>query len=107
MKDSRTLADVLRDIMVSAGETSEQVYLQSPTSVQMKYPAIRIAIDGLNNDFADGTVYKQSWFYKVTVIDKVFDSKIAQKVSKLPKIQMVGAPYVSDNLYHYVFKIYY
>lgn len=107
MKDKPTLQSLLSDIMVSVGETSEQVYFQPPESLKMKYPAIRYSIDGLDNDFANGQVYKQSWHYRMTVIDKKSTSVIAQKVSKLPKVQMIGAPYVADNLYHYVFRIYY
>ena len=107
MKDRPTLQALLSDIMVSVGETPDQVYFQAPQSTQMIYPAIRFSIDGLDNKFANGPVYKQSWYYKVTVIDQKAASVIAQKVSKLPKTQMVGAPYVVDNLYHYVFRIYY
>lgn len=107
MKDKPTLQAVLGDIMTSVGESTTQVYFQPPESVKMTYPAIRYSIDGLTNNFANGQVYNQSWHYKVTVIDKKPTSIIAQKVSKLPTVQMVGAPYVVDNLYHYVFRIYY
>ena len=107
MKDKATLQTLLENILTSENVPANQVYFQPPTSIQMKYPAIRFVIDGLDNRFAGDQVYNQSWYYKVTVIDKKSTSAIAQKVSMLPKVQMVGAPYVADNLYHYVFKIYY
>ena len=107
MKDRMTLHDLLQSIMVDAGADPNQVYNQPPSSTKMSYPAIRYSIDGLQNRNADDEVYNQSWFYKIIVIDKKSTSTIAQKVSMLPKIEMVGAPYIADNLYHYVFKIYY
>lgn len=107
MKDRMKLHSLLEGILSSENVPVEQVYFQPPTNKQMNYPAIRYSIDGLDNKSADDQVYKQSWYYKVTVIDKKSTSMIAQKVSMLPKVQMVGAPYVVDNLYHYVFKIYY
>ena len=107
MKDRMTLQTLLEGILSSENVSKDQVYFQPPTNLQMKYPAIRFSIDGLDNKPANDQVYNQSWFYKVTVIDKKSTSMIAQKVSMLPKVQMVGAPYVVDNLYHYVFKIYY
>ena len=99
MKDKPKLDNLLRQLC-------DNVYFQPPTSLQMKYPAIKYSIDDLGNTFADDQVYKQSWFYELIVIDKYSLSEIAQKVSKLPKVKFVTS-YTADNLYHYVYRIYY
>ena len=55
MKDKPKLDNLLRQLC-------DNVYFQPPTSLQMKYPAIKYSIDDLGNTFADDQVYKQSWY---------------------------------------------
>lgn len=85
---------------------SRNVYFQPPETLKMNYPAIVFKLDNIDNDHADDSVYRQSFYYRLTVIDKDPESKIMMKVSKLPGIRWVSS-YVSNNLYHYVFTLYY
>ena len=85
---------------------SRNVYFQPPSSVNMKYPAIRYARKPIKNNFANNSVYKQSQSYEITVIDYDPDSEIAKKVSQLPTATQ-DRSYQADNLNHDVFTIYY
>ena len=83
-----------------------KVYFQPPESIKLVYPAIVFKYNDIKNNFADDSVYRQSWYYQITVIDKNPDSGIMKAVSKLPGIKF-DRHFVSDNLNHYVFTIYY
>ena len=85
---------------------SRNVYFQPPLSVKMSYPAIVYSRKLIDNEYADNTVYKQSFAYDLTIIDKNPDSDISMKISKLPKCRF-DRHYVSDNLNHYVFTLYF
>ena len=85
---------------------SSNVYFQPPASVQMKYPAIKFSLDGINNEHADDAVYIQNKSYSLTLIDRNPDSEMIDKISKLPKCRFVRH-YKADNLNHYLFTLYY
>lgn len=85
---------------------SENVYFQPPPSLQMSYPAIVYTRTTIENSYADNSPYLQGVAYKLVVIDKNPDSAIVKKVSKLPKCKF-NSHYVSDNLNHDAFTIYY
>ena len=85
---------------------SKNVYFQPPSTVKMKYPAIVYARKGIDNTFADDSVYTQSYYYQITVIDEDPDSELVASVSKLPKCRH-DRYFTSDNLNHDVFTIYY
>lgn len=85
---------------------SRNVYYQPPASVLMKYPAIVYSRDDIANTFADNRVYMQATVYMVTVIDKNPDSEIVTKVSQLPMCSF-ERHYVSDNLNHDVFTLFF
>lgn len=84
---------------------SRNVYYQPPASVKMKYPAIVYSRSDIDNRFANDSVYIQSHFYELTVIDDDPDSEIVEKVSKLPACRF-NRHFTSDNLNHDVFTIY-
>lgn len=85
---------------------SENVYFQPPASVRINYPAIVYTRSDIDNTFADDSVYMQSHFYEVTVIDEDPDSKIVEAVSKLPTCRF-NRHFTSENLNHDTFIIYY
>ena len=82
------------------------VYYQPPASVKLKYPAIVYSRDDMNNIFADNEVYKQETKYSIMVIDPNPDSIHVENISKIPKIKF-NRHYVTDNLNHDVFTLYY
>lgn len=85
---------------------SRYVYFQPPESVKMSYPAIVYSRKKINNDHANNLVYKQSFSYELTVIDKDPDSEIVRKVSMLPMCAH-DRHFESDNLNHDVFTLFY
>ena len=85
---------------------SRNVYFDPPDNVKMNYPAIKYSRSKIDNTFANNSVYKQDLRYEVIVIYKDPDSDIPLKISKLPKCTH-DRPYVSDNLHHDVFTLYF
>ena len=85
---------------------NKNVYFQPPESLKLNFLAIVYKRSNIRNNFAGDSVYTQSYFYEITVIDKRPDSKISRSLSLLPKIKF-DRSFTSDNLYHDVFTIYY
>lgn len=85
---------------------SRNVYFQPPASVRINYPAIVYTRSDIDNTFADDSIYMQSHFYEVTVIDEDPDSKIVDAISKLPTCRF-SRHFTSENLNHDTFIIYY
>ena len=85
---------------------SRNAYFQPPESVKMSYPAIRYSRKDIKNRFANDQVYMQKDCYEVIVIDKDPDGELVKKVSMFPMCSF-DRHYVSDNLHHYVFTLYY
>lgn len=85
---------------------SKNVYFQPPESVKMKYPAIVYSIDDITNNFADDFPYSSNTAYQVTIIDSNPDNEIIKKISMLPLCRF-NRHYVSNNLNHDVFILYY
>lgn len=85
---------------------SENVYFQPPASVQMNYPAIVYFRSNIENFHADNSVYGQAYAYEIVAIYRDPDSDIPMKLSRIPRCRF-DRHYVSDNLNHDVFTIYY
>ena len=85
---------------------SRNVYYSPPESVKIKYPAIVYSRSDIDNKFANDSVYKQSHVYSITVIDDDPDSEIVERMSSMPKCKF-DRHFVSDNLNHDLFTLYY
>lgn len=90
--------------MLHAILNSDSVYFQPPESIEMEYPAIVYSLNGIQNTFADNSVYTQSRVYQIIIIDEDPDSEIVDKVSRLPNCKFVRS-FDADNLHHWVFNI--
>lgn len=102
MARSRIDLDViLRGIL---GTTN--VYFQPPNGLKMKYPAIVYTRQNFDNKHADDKPYVQSSVYQIIVIDKNPDSEIVSKIAQLPYCRH-DRFYITDNLNHDVFTIYF
>ena len=101
MADRLELQALLEDVL-----GSENVYFDPPENVKMNYPAIKYSRSKIDNTFANNSVYKQDLRYEVIAIYKDPDSDLPLKISRLPKCKH-DRPYVSDNLYHDVFTLYF
>lgn len=99
MANRLQLSEILHAIL-----NSDSVYFQPPESIEMKYPAIVYSLNGIQNTFADNSVYIQSRVYKIIIIDEDPDSEIVDKVSRLPNCKFVTS-FNADNLHNWVFNI--
>ena len=87
-------------------ELTPNVYYQPPASVHMHYPAIRYELARIDRTVADNLPYKLDRAYQVTVIDSDPDSEIVDELEKWPMCRF-NRVYTADNLYHFVFILYY
>lgn len=85
---------------------SSNVYFQPPESIQINYPAIIYSRSKINNDFANGGVYKQAYSYQIIVLDPDPDSEIVSKISQMETSKHIKH-YTSNNLNYDVFAINY
>lgn len=85
---------------------SKNVYFQPPESVKMKYPAIVYSLSRIENRNANNSVYKQNNAYDVILIDSDPENETVNRISRLPLCRFDRC-YVSNNLNHYAFTLYF
>lgn len=85
---------------------SKNVYFQPPESVKMKYPAIVYSLSRIENRNANDSVYKQNNAYDVILIDSDPENETVNRISRLPLCRF-DRYYVSNNLNHYAFTLYF
>ena len=85
---------------------SGNVYYQPPESIKMSYPAIRYSRTNFQSTFANNKGYTHKPCYELIVIDKKPDNPIINKLLDLPYCSF-DRHYVSDNLNHDVFTLYF
>lgn len=86
--------------------SNRNVYFQPPASNKMSYPAIRYSLKDIDKKEANDLPYMQTKAYELILIDSNPDSKFVDKISSMSKCSF-DRHYVSDNLHHYVFTLYY
>lgn len=101
MRSRLDLHEILCEIL-----GSRNAYFQPPSSVLMKYPAIRYRRSDISNRHADNGVYSSMNQYELTLIDKDPDSDLVEKINLLPTARFVRQ-FAADNLNHWVFEIFY
>ena len=84
---------------------NKNVYFQPPENLKMNYPAINYSLDKIDEKFANNRRYISIRRYSLIVISRKPDPEIINKLLDLPMCTF-DRPYVSDNLYHYSFTIY-
>lgn len=84
----------------------DNVYFQPPPSLKMKYPCLIYERDRINTQFADNIPYQHNKSYRLTYIDRNPDTDIPDKIADLPMC-VFDRNYVTDNLYHFSFRITY
>lgn len=94
------------DLHATLCEIANNVYFNPPTSLQMKYDAIRYSRKNIENVFANNSVYNQHNCYEVIAIYRDPDSDLPLKLSRLPMCSF-DRHYVVNNLNHDVFTLYY
>lgn len=94
----------LHDYLLEVSEITN-VYFQPPESIKLNYPAIIYSLNNIANIPADNITYVQNVSYTITVVDRMPDSELAEKVSLIPHI-MFDRSYTADNLNHFVFTLF-
>lgn len=82
------------------------VKYQPGPSLKLTYPAILYKLDDIPSIFADNKPYHWDHRYEVQIIDRDPESQLREKMVQLPLCSFTRS-FVSDNLYHFVFTIYY
>lgn len=85
---------------------SKNVYYQPPESVKMQYDAIKYSKKDIRINFANDKIYSKMNCYELILITKKPDSKVIDKLLELPYCSF-DRHYVSENLNHDVFILYY
>lgn len=86
---------------------SKQVYFQPPESIKMSYPAIVYEMAGHPTITADNLNYIINNRYIVKIIHKNPDSTLQTDILRKFNLCSQSDVYKADNLYHYVYDLYY
>lgn len=101
MRSRIELQEILEELL-----GSRNVYFQPPENLKLKYPCIVYNKSDEDNRFADDAKYLRTNVYELTIIDKDPDSLIPECISKLPFCSF-DRYFVSDNLNHYSYRLYF
>lgn len=100
MADRANLKAALETILGST-----KVYFQPPS--QLTYPCIICEKSGYDLGYGDNRIYRQLTHYTVTLIGKTYNNdSIVEGILAIPYASF-NRRFVSDNLYHDVFDLYY
>lgn len=94
------LQKVLRDILGSSN-----VYYQPPESKKIEYPAIVYFLDNVDFIFADDVKYKRTDRYTIQLITRDPESSFINDILELDYCNFERS-YVTDNLNHFIFEIF-
>lgn len=95
------LQDELEEIL-----GSRNVYFQPPESIKMVYPAIVYKLSDIQQRHADNLPYTYRRKYQLTLIDRSPESEHFESLRVLPYCSF-DRQFVSENLNHYVFNLYF
>ena len=87
--------------------TIKKVYFQPPSTVKMVYPCIRYTWEGVSDRKADDREYIARDRYSLMIISTNPDTPIPDLIRKTFRYCSLDRIYTADNLYHYVFTLYY
>lgn len=85
---------------------SKNVYFQPPENLKINYPAIIYSINEIEQKRANNNVYSRNREYLITVIDRIPNNPVIDKLLDLPYCSY-DRPYESDNLNHDVLTLYF
>lgn len=85
----------------------KNVYYQPPANVRMSYPCIRFKLEGSDVKYASNGPYRTIKKYQIIYITNKVDDDIIRLLPENLRYCIFDRLYSSDNLYHYVFEIYY
>ena len=106
MRSRLDFHNILVEIAAEFDIPATRVYYQPPATIKMGYPCIVYTRDRNDTKFADGSPYILTRRYTVTVVDKNPDSEIPDRIALLP-MSSSSRNFMNDNLYHFVYDVYY
>lgn len=86
---------------------NRNVYFQPPSTVSISYPCIIYNIGNGDVKRANNNLYSYTNNYQLTMIYKKPMVDIIETMLRSFQMCKLDRTYVSDNLYHYVFSIYF
>ena len=95
------------NLQTKLSELIPNVYFQPSSNVRMSYPAIVYNLDKAYMKHADNKMYIGYFRYTVTFISSRYDeAKILEILDAFEMISL-NRTFISDNLYHTVFQLYF
>lgn len=85
---------------------SRNVYFQPPENIRVDYPCIVYNLSDIDSKHADNLLYRYQKKYTLTLASRDPDTNLVDKLLTLPMCSY-DRSFVSDNLNHYVFDIYF
>lgn len=85
---------------------ARRVYFQPPENVKLEYPAIVYSLDYIKTQHADNFPYYKKKRYSVSIITKDPDTDFTDKILELSTCSFQRS-FTQDNLYHFVFELYF
>ena len=84
----------------------DNVYFQPPTGTKIKYPCIIYDLENFDVRHADNAKYTLYDRYQITYITRDPDDNVKYQIEQM---QMCSSEhfFISDNLYHYPFTLYF
>lgn len=82
------------------------VYYNPPASLMLEYPAIVYNDKDIDQLYANNKTYRLTKVYTITVIAKTASDDIVNALLEWPMCSF-DRNYKADNLYHYVFTLYF
>lgn len=86
---------------------NDSVYFQPPASVKLSYPCIIYKLTNADIGYADNRTYMYSRRYQISLITKDPDSDLIDLIPRSLRHCTFTNYYVSDNLNHYIYDLYY
>ena len=86
---------------------SKNVYFKAPESGKMSYPCIKYDLIKMDVYKASNKIYRKDDAYKVTLISKNPDIELKDTILYSFDYISFNTSYKADNLYHYVYTLYY
>lgn len=94
----------LQRLLESTVGPDVKIYYQAPT--RLEFPCVKYERSKIDIDHADNIPYIAQKQYTLTVIYRDPDSDLPDKIAKLPSCKHENK-FVTDNLHHDVFTIYF
>lgn len=86
---------------------TRNVYFQPPESQKLQYDCIVYKLNDISNDFANNKTYYYKKRYEVILITRNADNLMVDAIIKHFPYCIFNRSFITDNLYHHIFYLYY